>query len=722
MKKFKLFGVLFLLSNMFLAQSPFITTWNTANTGVSNSDQITIPSNGSNMTLYWEDVNDPLINGSLPLYNGNVTVTFPQSGEYRVEISGGLTRINFTNGGDKLKLLSIEQWGDINWTSFQNSFSGCSNMIYNATDAPNLAFVSNFNLAFQDCVLFNGDLSNWDVSNVVEFSRTFRNCDLFNGNISNWNIGNVEILTQTFEGCHLFNQPLNNWNVSNVTSLRFTFKSCNNFNQDLSNWTTSNVTSMQETFAFCTNFDGDISSWDVSSVTSFQETFRNCTNFNQNISNWDLSSCLRTDEMFSSCSSFNQNIGSWNVSNVTNMLAMFQGATSFNQDLGNWNVGNVTNFTNIFSGVRLSTCNYDNLLNGWSNLNLQTGLTMDGLNLLHTNLSAFSRQSIISNFGWTINDGGIINNTINTIDEICYGQENGIINIDYNLLLPPYTIDWSGANIGNVVQSSNSIVLDNLTPGSTHISVSDKSGCVIIDQSYLISSANEIIIDTLNFSNISCNGFSDGLIEVQTNGGTGNLSLEWTDGFGIIGSTSEISSLGIGTYTLSVTDDNACLVLENFTITQPDVLSIGAIVSGNSITTNPTGGTGVYSYSWEGPNGFISNNSNLTGLEDGSYVLILTDDNGCETSESFEILFSNINDLNLSNVRIYPNPGDGILQFEGLTVKSIKVFNTLGELLEIQDDMKINYTLDVSHLKSGFYIIELIDESLNTVLMNYVKR
>lgn len=167
------------------------------------------------------------------------------------------------------------------------------------------------------------------------------------------------------------------------------------------------VSTFQGMFQNCSNLKGNPSMglWDVSAIVNMNGAFSGATLFDTPIGAWDVSNVTDMSLMFDSASSFNQEINSWNVSNVTNMLNMFRLAVSFDRNIDSWDVSNVTNMTNMFSGVKLSTSNYDALLIGWSALNLQNGVTFSGGNSQYC-ASIAARNFIISNFSWSITDGG----------------------------------------------------------------------------------------------------------------------------------------------------------------------------------------------------------------------------------------------------------------------------------------------------------------------------
>ena len=64
---------------------------------------------------------------------------------------------------------------------------------------------------------FNGDISQWDVSNVKDMKYMFFHSN-FNGDISEWDVSGVNNMTDMF--CHTtFNGDISNWDVSNVTDM-----------------------------------------------------------------------------------------------------------------------------------------------------------------------------------------------------------------------------------------------------------------------------------------------------------------------------------------------------------------------------------------------------------------------------------------------------------------------------------------------------------------------
>ena len=111
----------------------------------------------------------------------------------------------------------------------------------NITDMSKLFFYSDF----------NGNISQWDVSNVKNMMNMFFNCKYFNGDISTWDVSNVKDMSRMFLGCEKFNSNISTWDVSNVKDMSGMFFGCELFNQDISVWDVSNVTTFINIFSYC---------------------------------------------------------------------------------------------------------------------------------------------------------------------------------------------------------------------------------------------------------------------------------------------------------------------------------------------------------------------------------------------------------------------------------------------------------------------------------------
>lgn len=403
----------------------FITTWQTT----AASETITIPTNGSgyNYSVDWGDGNTDT--GVI----ANAVHTYVTPGLYTVTIDGAFPRIYFNNsGGDRLKIKSIEHWGTNSWTSMNMAFAGCTNLVSNATDVPDLSLVNDMFGMFAFARTFNGDagFGNWNVSNVTNMYGMFAGASVFNYPIGSWNVSNVTNMQNMFNGATVFNQNIGAWNVGNVTNMKEMFRTAYEFNKSLDSWNVGNVTDMSGMFGYARKFNGPIGNWNVGNVTNMYGMFGGASVFNQDISSWDVGNVTNMESMFHGATKFRQDLGTWNVSNVTNMKNMFYTALRFNgaignwnvgnvtnmnsmffhsgdfdQDLGAWNVSNVTNMTNMFKGATLSTTNYDALLSGWNSLPLKSNVKFHGGNSKYCSAVA-DRQNMISSFNWTITDGG----------------------------------------------------------------------------------------------------------------------------------------------------------------------------------------------------------------------------------------------------------------------------------------------------------------------------
>lgn len=187
-------------------------------------------------------------------------------------------------------------------------------------------------------------------SEITTTSRLFKNNINFNGYISHWDVSNVVNMKEMFFDAFEFNGDLSKWDVSNVENMDRMFWRATSFDGDISEWDVSSLKSMNEMFAL-TQYNGDLSKWDVSKVRFFRYTFYGNQTFNSDLSKWDLSSAEDTGGMFRYSESFNSDVSNWNVSRVRYMDRMFEDTFSFKSDLSKWCVYLIeeppTNFSNL---------------------------------------------------------------------------------------------------------------------------------------------------------------------------------------------------------------------------------------------------------------------------------------------------------------------------------------------------------------------------------------
>ena len=273
----------------------FVTTWNT-NLG-DGDHTITIPTKQTpgNFSVDWGD--------GVVEHNQtkDLTHTYSSGGTYTVKITGDFSRIYFQNDLKKDKIIAVENWGDINWTTMNHAFYGCTNLNITATDKPNLSNVTNMSGMFYKNISLNQDIGGWDTSNVTDMSNMFQDAE--------------------------------------------------NFNQDIGKWDTSNVIDMGDMFSGAASFNQNIGGWDTSNVLHMNGMFDSAVRFNQNIGGWDTSNVLHMNFMFTNAISFNQDISRWKTGKVTTMYSMLNYAEAFtNHDLSKWDVSKVKNHTLFSSG------------------------------------------------------------------------------------------------------------------------------------------------------------------------------------------------------------------------------------------------------------------------------------------------------------------------------------------------------------------------------------
>lgn len=375
---------------------PFVTTWDTTASGVTQNNQIMIDTqgNGFNYTVDWGD-------GSVDYkLTGDKVHTYATSGSYTVSIYGDfphfyMAEVSCANpsgfscekvyASDNGKLSTVEQWGDITWQSMHASFRN-TELSIKASDQPNLSNVNdmsfmlqNARVSAQSSAVLNVSL--WDTSKVTDMSYLFNGVTTFFEHEplvigwDKWNVSNVTNMSHIFSGVYALSNDLSEWDVSKVTNMNCMFCSIEHLNvRGLDNWDVSNVTDMSRMFAYFrygSLSNTTLANWDVSKVTNMQSMFAGGLPAAVDLSRWDVSSVTNMSYMFTNdsfSSSVHLDIANWNTSSVTDMSHMFKGIDSLNVDLSNWNTANVTQMQSMFERVEnfngdISNWNVSNVIN-----------------------------------------------------------------------------------------------------------------------------------------------------------------------------------------------------------------------------------------------------------------------------------------------------------------------------------------------------------------------
>lgn len=212
-------------------------------------------------------------------------------------------------------------------------------------------------------------------------------------------------------------------------------------------------------------------------------------------------------------------------------------------------------------------------------------------------------------------------------DVKCNDGSDGEIQIVVAGGTTPYSYDWSsGHTISTAV---------NLTYGYYSCLVTDNNGCTLTD-STLVNQPGPLVLNEV-ITPVTCNGLSDGIINITPSGGTLPYSFTWFNSdFGLSAQTEDLAGFPADTYQLEIIDSNNCFYEMFLELEQPDSLKISYeynLVScfggtDGNIDVTVTGGNPEYTFGW----------SNGTTTEDqlnvpfGNYNLTVTDTKSCQDS------------------------------------------------------------------------------------------
>ncbi len=237
-----------------------------------------------------------------------------------------------------------------------------------------------------------------------------------------------------------------------------------------------------------------------------------------------------------------------------------------------------------------------------------------------------SNQGCVNSDTITINSYAKDSIVMMTSDSIAC--RNSSINLQANSILRAQSFLWETPQNGIMIGDSISVT------GFGHylLTGTDSMGCLLHDT--LVIDSFPTPITTMQNGSIVCIGDSNGTASISSTGGTAPYTFAWSHG----DSTSTISGLSAGTYTVTTTDNNGCSDIDSINIAEYSAAHYN-INTERSCDNANTGRAWIY-----GTNGSLSylwstgeTQSQITALASGRYTVTLTDGNGCTQLDSVQI-------------------------------------------------------------------------------------
>ncbi|GEM_PF-1602951 len=313
---------------------------------------------------------------------------------------------------------------------------------------------------------------------------------------------------------------------------------------------------------------------------------------------------------------------------------------------------------------------------------------------------------------------------------LCFGDNTGsiLVNASGGTGELMYSLDGENFQPGNLFEG--------LYAGTYTVYVMDEVGCMVSTE-VEVSEPSELNL-ILNWTHVTCCDLNDGTITGIITGGVGPYStclLTGCDVDPLDGDFDPLKSQGFhhfmlaaGDYTVTVTDQNGCMISVCVTIEQPEPLEAEIVVEFNKdvdameATVHATGGTGNYSYLWSNGN----TTQTVAGLASGSYSVSVTDENHCEVLAFVDI--PDTDDTILTDgdklssgenlvINAYPNPFSdfAIIEFElrESARVTLEIYNIVGERVAVLFDGNVeaftpkSVKFEATSFNNGIYFYRL---------------
>ncbi len=292
----------------------------------------------------------------------------------------------------------------------------------------------------------------------------------------------------------------------------------------------------------------------------------------------------------------------------------------------------------------------------WSNGD--TTQTIINLNAGDYTVTVTDAIGLTSSISTTVTEeGSTIIATTSHSNETCVGSMDGHVAVSTTGGVGLMTFLWSN--------DSTTAVVNNLSVGTYTVTVTDEVGCTATSTETIELSPEGIWVD-ITITPVSCFNGNDGSATAIVTTGVAPYTYAWSNGGD---TTTTITNLIAGDYTVTVTDVNGCIGIFTATVTQPTQL-IATTTSTNTTcelpngtaTVTATGGTLNYTYEWSTGD----STSTIDSLSVGTYTATVTDANGCTAVDSTTIMNTNLDIITVASTTdpSGPTAADGAIDIE----------------------------------------------------------
>jgi hypothetical protein len=192
----------------------------------------------------------------------------------------------------------------------------------------------------------------------------------------------------------------------------------------------------------------------------------------------------------------------------------------------------------------------------------------------------------------------------------------------------PYTCKW---NTGDTTP-----YVEGLAAGKYMVIVTDAHGCEVSAIAKVISPSDLSVSGET--SDPVCYQATNGSITIHVSGGTVPYAYQWSTGK----TTKDLTNIGAGIYTVTVTDKDGCSYSESFELIDPEPAKVDLgediiLCVGQTYTLEPKVKDPKTTFNWTGPGGFKSTDSKAELNRAGIYQLTITDSKGCQATDQVEV-------------------------------------------------------------------------------------